>query len=174
MTKFIPGWYLIYTRPRHEKKVAAQLLEAEIQFFLPLVKSLRQWHDRKKFIETPIFPSYIFVYLEQPEDFYRGLEIDGVLCYVRFGKEIARVRPDIVSNLVLITGNEQDVESTDGFFKPGQKVVIRQGALTGLTCEVVEHYKKQKLLVRVEILNRNVLASIPADAQYVLAEEETA
>lgn len=162
MKEFVTGWYLMYTRPRHEKKVALQLEEKKISFFLPTTKVLRQWHDRRKFVETPIFPSYIFVYLEQIEDFYRGLESDGVLCYVRFGKEIARVQQDVVSNLVLVINNDRHAEATDEFFRPGQQIVIRQGVFSGLTCEVVEHNKKQKILVRVNILNRNVLASIPS------------
>lgn len=173
MNKFVPGWYLIYTRPKHEKKVAQQLKEKNILFFLPLVKTLRQWHDRKKLLEMPVFPSYVFVYLEQAEDFYKGLDSEGVLCYVRFGKEIARVRPDIVSNLILIVKSDDTVEAIDEFFKPGQKVLICQGALAGLTCEVVEHFNKQKILVRVDILNRNVLTSLPSDADYVSAEAVT-
>ena len=64
MNNFLKGWYLIYTRPRHEKKVFLQLTEMKVRSLLPTTKKLRTWHDRKKYIDEPLFPSYIFVYLE--------------------------------------------------------------------------------------------------------------
>jgi hypothetical protein len=45
------AWYALYTKPRHEKKVYEQLLEKNIETFLPMVKTLRQWKDRRKWVE---------------------------------------------------------------------------------------------------------------------------
>ena len=63
MSQFKVGWYLIYTKPHHEKKVYTRLLERNINAFLPLTKRLRSWNDRKKYIDEPLFPSYVFIYL---------------------------------------------------------------------------------------------------------------
>ena len=55
-------WYLLYTAPRAEKKVNAELIKREFTTFLPLQKKIVQWSDRKKTIDSPLFSSYIFIY----------------------------------------------------------------------------------------------------------------
>src|SRR4051812_19040982 len=101
MKEFNTGWYLIYTRPRHEKKVHARLSELKIKSFLPTHKILRNWQDRRKYIEVPLFPSYVFVYLDDIRNYYVGMDMDGSLYYVRSGKEIARVDDATVNNIRL-------------------------------------------------------------------------
>jgi transcription antitermination factor NusG len=163
MSAFCAGWYVIYTRPRHEKKVHSQLAEMEINSFLPLTKKLRTWHDRKKYIDEPLFPSYVFIYLNNMQNYYEGMNVDGALSYVRTGKNIARVNESVVRNIQLITNETQDIEVSGGLFHPGEQLIIREGPLTGLCCEVIEYDKKQRLLVRVELLRRNILIALPED-----------
>ena len=62
-------WYALYTRPRFEKKVDLQLKEQDIETFLPLRTVTKYWSDRKKQIEEPLFPSYLFVYANSKEQF---------------------------------------------------------------------------------------------------------
>ena len=61
------NWYVIYTKPKWEKKVAEQLAEAGIDFYCPLITQIRQWSDRKKKVEVPLFNSYVFVQLDESE-----------------------------------------------------------------------------------------------------------
>ncbi|MEO5562061.1 MAG: UpxY family transcription antiterminator, partial [Chitinophagaceae bacterium] len=159
---FKKGWYVIYTKSRHEKRVTHKLAELEIIFFLPITKQLRKWSDRKKYIDLPLFPSYIFVYLDDMNDYYNSLSIPGVLCYVRFGGEIACVSEAVINNLKLLAGKELEIEIGSEYFQPGQQVVIRQGILTGLSCEFVRYNNKEKFLVRVNLLQRNILVTIPS------------
>jgi transcription antitermination factor NusG len=56
-----PLWYACYTRARHEKRVARVLRDRGVERFLPLVAQERQWHDRTKLVEVPLFPGYLFV-----------------------------------------------------------------------------------------------------------------
>ena len=163
MSKLLAGWYLIYTKPRHEKKVHAELTEMKMDSFLPITKKLRIWHDRKKYVDEPLFPSYVFVYLNDMQNFYKGIDTEGALYYVRYGKEIARVQDSVVNNIRLVAQQAKDLEISDTRFQPGRKLVICQGALTGLSCEVVEVGIKQMLLVRVDLLQRNILLTLPAE-----------
>ncbi|MDI1318560.1 UpxY family transcription antiterminator [Flavobacterium sp.] len=57
------AWFAIYTSPRQEKKVAARLAKLDIDVYCPLVIQERQWSDRKKKVEVPLLPSYVFVNL---------------------------------------------------------------------------------------------------------------
>ena len=61
------NWYVIYTKPKWEKKVAEQLAEAGIDCYCPLITQIRQWSDRKKKVEVPLFYSYVFVQLAESE-----------------------------------------------------------------------------------------------------------
>jgi transcription antitermination factor NusG len=163
MSKFISGWYVIYTKPRHEKKVFTQLAERSITTFLPTRKVLRNWHDRKKYVDEPLFPSYIFIYLNDMRNYYEGINTDGTLYYVKTGKEIARINETVVNNIKLATSQTKDIEVSDRSFQPGQQLVINKGILAGLLCEVVRVDSKKKLLVRVEFLRRNLLISLSED-----------
>lgn len=163
MITFSTGWYLIYTKPRHEKKVHAHLAEVNINSFLPTRKILRTWHDRKKYIDEPLFPSYIFVYLKDMQNYYGGMDAEGSLYYVRSGNEIVKVKESIINSIRLVTDQAKDLEVSDNHFQPGQKMVISKGVLTGLACEVVQFNSKRKLLVRVDLLQRNLLLSLPSE-----------
>lgn len=163
MSKFSIGWYLIYTKPRHEKKVHGYLSERNITAFLPTQKVLRSWHDRKKYVEEPLFPSYLFVHLPDMQSYYAGIDSEGALYYVRTGREVARVSDTVVNNIRLLTEERRELEISDDHFQPGRRLVVNQGALTGLSCEVVEVKNKQKLLVRVDLLQRNILLTLPSE-----------
>ena len=58
-------WYAIFTKSRSEKKVYERLLDADIEAFLPIVKTVRQWSDRKKTVYLPLIPSYVFVKMDE-------------------------------------------------------------------------------------------------------------
>jgi transcriptional antiterminator RfaH len=163
MRSFHAGWYLIYTKPRHEKKVYSSLTEMSIKAYLPLTKKLRNWHDRKKYIDEPLFPSYVFVYLDDMQSYYAGMDSGGALYYVKMGNEIARVNEAVVNNIRLIASQDKEFEVSACRFAPGQQLFINKGVLTGLSCEVIKIDNKQKLLVRVELLRRNLVLSMPLE-----------
>ena len=61
------NWYVVYTKPKWEKKVAEQLINSGIECYCPLITQVRQWSDRKKKVEVPLFNSYVFVQLPDAE-----------------------------------------------------------------------------------------------------------
>ncbi|MBB6501297.1 UpxY family transcription antiterminator [Pedobacter cryoconitis] len=160
---FVPGWYVLYTKTNNEKKVALTLSENNINHYLPLVKVLRNWNDRKKLVELPMFPSYLFIYLTGVKDYIQGLEIGGVINYVRFGKQIAMVDDLIINSLKIMTNASASLEISSEGFQFGQRLLIKEGMLTGLYCELVQYKGKEKLLVRIDLLNRNILMDMPLD-----------
>ncbi len=52
-------WHALYVRSRSEKKVLSQLEEMGIEAYLPLVTKVKQWSDRRKKIQEPLFKSYV-------------------------------------------------------------------------------------------------------------------
>jgi len=164
MSNFRSGWYLIYTKPHHEKKVHAGLTEMDINSFLPTRKTIRTWHDRKKVVDEPLFPSYVFIYLDSVQRYFEGMDTEGVLYCVRQGKDLALVNDSVISNIRLATEHEMEMEVSTGYFQPGQRMVIREGALAGLACEVIRVNEKKKLLIRVDLLQRSLLLTMPAES----------
>ena len=164
---FRKGWYVVYTRPRHEKKVSALVGELGGTSFLPLTKCLREWQGKKKFVSLPVFPSYVFVYLKGQDDFYRTLMIDGVIYFVRQGDIVATVPDDIVDNIRLVTAAGLDLEVSSHQFGEGSKLVFQHGPFTGMSCEVVRYSGKSKILVRANLLKRNILISV--EPEYLMS-----
>lgn len=164
---FREGWYLIYTKPRHEKKVHHYLQEKQISSLLPVRQCIKNWHDRKKLIEEPLFPSYVFLYVNNQDTYFQGLGADGAMYYVKSGNVAARVQDHVISNLRILTQGQPQLEVSTHRFEPGEKLTITKGALTGLHCELIRYSGKEKILVRVELLSRSLLVSVTDD--YLLA-----
>ena len=102
MVKFDCGWYVLYVKPCWEKKVHESLKEISLESFLPQVKTIRQWSDRKKVIMKPLFPSYVFVYINSSLGFHKALSVNGAFSYIRFGKEYARVPEKEINQVKLL------------------------------------------------------------------------
>ena len=58
-------WFILYTKPNQEIKVADQLKGMNIKSFCPTVTIIKNYSDRKKKILKPLLPSYVFVNIEE-------------------------------------------------------------------------------------------------------------
>ena len=74
-------WYALYTKSRQEKKVVARLLQLDIEVYCPMIFQERQWSDRKKIVEVPLLPSYVFVKLES-KNREQVFQVSGVVRYL--------------------------------------------------------------------------------------------
>src|SRR5690606_15969941 len=86
-------WYVFYTRSRQEKKVRDLLLKGGFEVFLPMQKVMRQWSDRKKKVDVPLFNSYIFV-KDQEFRITDILRIPGVAWNIRHNGKPAILRQE--------------------------------------------------------------------------------
>jgi len=163
MNQFKSGWYLLYTKSKLEKKISASLDAQKLTYYLPTQTIFRQWADRNKIIRVPMFPSYIFIYLQNFADYFSGLNIDGVLHYVKFGNQIARVSEGVVDQLKLISEHGRNVEVLTYEFQEKESLTISSGPFAGMNCELVRHKNERRVLVRVELLRRSVLMEAPCD-----------
>jgi transcriptional antiterminator RfaH len=86
-------WKVLHVKYGHEIKVEQQLGRFGIVNYLPKIKIIRQWSDRKKVIITPAFPGYIFINSDNTlrnKVFYAK----GVLKYVRSDNKDATLEND--------------------------------------------------------------------------------
>lgn len=152
-------WHVIYTRSRCEKKVAAELLEKEIEYYLPVQKRLRQWKDRKKWIEFPVISGYCFVYISRFE-YEDVLKLNNVVSYLTFEGKPAIVREDEISALKIMLLQPDEVTISHDHYEKGEEVEITGGPLEGSRGELVEIRGKKKFLVRLEQINTIVYVEI--------------
>ena len=153
-------WYAIYTRPRYEKRVAGLLTQGGIENYLPLMKSLRQWSDRKKIVEMPLFPSYIFVHINEKEYFYT-IKVEGIVRFVTFEKKRVIV-PDYQIEAIrkyVETGEEIIVNKED--YSVGKLVRVIHGSMKGLEGRLVELLGKQRVKVEIESIQKTLFIMIP-------------
>jgi transcriptional antiterminator RfaH len=158
---FKQGWYLIYTLPKHEKKVHARLANSALNSFLPVRKTLKFWNGRKKYVEEPLFPSYVFVYLEDFHEYWRGMSVEGFISYVKFGKDLACVGEQVVNNIKLAVDYKGAVQVSDRDFAEGRRIVLPEGPWEGLPCEIVECNNTEKIILRLVPLPNSLLLEFP-------------
>ena len=76
-------WFAVQTKPRHEKKSAAELEEKHVEVFLPMYSAIHHWSDRKKEVQLPLFANYLFVRIsESRSERALVLRTNGVLSFV--------------------------------------------------------------------------------------------
>ncbi|MCB0494179.1 MAG: UpxY family transcription antiterminator [Cyclobacteriaceae bacterium] len=145
------NWYAFYTKSRHEKKVKDLLERRGYEVFLPMQKVMRQWSDRKKKVEVPLFNSYIFVntYEHQiPE----VLQIPGISWSIRHNDKPAMLHPkeyDLI-NRFLATGLTIEVMGAD-HIDAGDKVKVMDGPLKGAFGQVTKA-NPNKFMVSLDLL----------------------
>jgi transcription antitermination factor NusG len=153
-------WYAIYTNPRAEKLVYQRLVEDEIETFLPLQKTFRVWSDRKKLIEKPLLPSYIFVNTIA-KHFPQIYKIKGVVKLVSFEGKPVSIPKNQIDNLRLLVDSDADIEVTSENFAQGDNVEVISGSLVGLTGELIKIGSKNRVVIRIDRLDQNLVVKIP-------------
>jgi transcription antitermination factor NusG len=165
------NWHAIYVHSRAEKKVHAELSQKGIESFLPLQRKLRQWSDRKKWVELPLISGYVFVHITR-KHYDVVLQIDNVMQYVRFEGKAAVIRDHDIETLKRMLGqSDLDVEITNEDLKPGMQVEIIAGPMMGVKGELVSFRGNNKVALRIPPLGFTVLVESPAKNLVVIKEE---
>lgn len=160
-------WYVFYTRSRWEKKVLALLEKKGFEVFLPMHKVMRQWSDRKKKVEVPLFNSYIFVHVTR-NTIYDVLQVPGIVRNLLFDGEPAQLHDKEYKNIkyLLETGLPIDVEGIRENVSLGDHVKVIGGAFNGMegelyriddsTCAIMIESLQQvlKITVHRELLSK--------------------
>lgn len=153
-------WYAVYTRPRSEKLVFNRLLEAGIETYLPLQRTYRMWSDRKKLVEKPLLSSYIFVKTNR-KNFPAVFKINGVVKFVSFEGQPVAIPQYQIDVLRLLIDSDAQIEVTSDKFAPGDNVEVISGSLIGLRGELIKTGSRNRVLIRIDKLEQNLMLKIP-------------
>lgn len=149
------NWYVITTRPRAEKKVSAGLTKMGIHHFLPVQKQLRQWKDRKKWVDTVLFNAYIFV---QTKEQFRNevFAVPGVIKYLATDGKPCMVAGDEIERIKRICRYESELITSQEQFITGDEVEITGGPLMGLYGKLIEKENTVYLSILIEKIGYSV------------------
>ncbi len=166
-------WYAIYTRPRHEKKVFDALTEKKITAFLPLITRVRQWKDRKKKVDLPLFNSYLFVRIDYKNRF-SVLQTKGVVKIVNFNGQPAVVPDWQIESLQRMLEHPEKIQ-LENYMKLGEIVEIQEGPFKGMKGMIKTIKNQTRLVVSIEGIMQAVSVEIDRDfVKKVLKPEEIA
>jgi transcriptional antiterminator RfaH len=140
------NWYVVYTKPKWEKKVAEKLSLAGIQCYCPLITQVKQWSDRKKKIEVPLFNSYVFVQLADI-DRNTVFKVPGVVRYLFWLGKPAIVRDEEIKIIKtnLNSPNISDISVTS--IQVGDRIKLETGVFSNQDAIVQEISKSYYTLV---------------------------
>jgi len=156
-------WYAIYTKPRWEKKIHAKLLTKGIDSWCPLQKIEKQWSDRKKIIEEPLFKSYVFIRINiKTEERAKVMMTDGVVNFVYFLGKPAVIKDKevaLIKHYLLEKDARIEIFSIQGF-KENEMVKVNCGVFMDETGKVIRAGKK-KVYVELKGLGQVMTVEFP-------------
>lgn len=149
-------WYVVYSKPRWEKKVSALLSEKGITVYCPINRLKKRWSDRVKKVEQPLFTSYVFVQIHENEK-SKVRETPGVINYVYFNGKPAIVKNAEIERIKKFLSENENVSVEPAEFKKNQRVIIEEGLFIEQEGTVVD-LQNNKVLVEIESLGYTLVA----------------
>jgi transcription antitermination factor NusG len=157
----VNAWYPVYTQPRAEKRAYEALMSKGINAYLPLHRQLKQWSDRKKWVEEPLIRSYLFVNITEQQQ-SEVLMTRGISRFLYFSGKPAMMPDRQISELKLLMASPYELEITEDNLQPGEKVFVKAGTLKGMTGEIVSYRSQRQLILRLESIGYSIIVHIAA------------
>lgn len=154
-------WFALRIRSRFEKATASILRIKGFEEFSPMYRSRRNWSDRVKEVDLPLFPGYLFCRLN-PQDRFPILSTPGVVSIVGIGKTPQPVEDHEMEQIQAILASGIPAQPWP-FLAVGQRVRISEGSLAGLEGLLVNIKNSFRLVVSVTLLQRSVAVEIDRD-----------
>ena len=152
-------WFAIYTKSHFEKKAVDALIEQGFEAWVPLLKTLRQWSDRKKWVEVPLFNSYIFVRSTR-NVVKKALQVNGAVYVVSFSGKPTAIPNEQIEWLRLLLASSEKFEVSLEDFSFGDLIIVEKGVLHGMKGKFVNYKGKSRVLLQIDAINQNLLIEI--------------
>src|SRR5580765_3798581 len=168
MAKSSVPWYALQVWVRKEGAIATQLESQGFECFLPKYKSLREWSDRTKEVEQPLFPGYVFCRFDYTQR--RPIVVTpGVLQVVGCGRtplavedrEIEAIQTAIASGIAA---------QPWPYLEVGERVRIHSGKLSGLEGILINFKGNHRVVLSVSLLQRSL--ALEVDLAWVASLEK--
>ncbi len=164
-------WYAIYTKSRNEKRVAEQLSQQGIENYVPLMKKIRIWSDRKKMVEMPLFPSYVFVHIDEKE-YYECLKVPGLVKFISFERKRVSIPEYQIEAIRKYVDTGEELIPNENEYTVGKRVKVTRGGMKGLEGRLTEVLGKQRVKVEIESIQQSLFLQIPLGSLEIIGEDK--
>lgn len=160
-----PSWYVIHALPNREFVVEKRLLSKGLEIFLPRITVHSRRKDRKKFLEVPLFRSYLFVHTSLwPRDFYEIINTPGVFRILGLNGLFIPVPTEIIESLRITTESGRSYYPCDNL-PLGARIRISEGPLEGAIGVILRRLKKKRrLIISLDLMNIRVAVELANEA----------
>ena len=167
-----PQWVAVYTNPRAEKRVEENLREAGYEAYLPMRRELHIWSDRKKWVDTPLLKSYVFVKISDGQvSLVRA--VSGVSYIVSFKGTIATIPDYEIQTIKDFLAAEYDVRvRTLEQLRRGRRVRINSGSMEGKEGMLVSDSEDGNFAVEISGISMAMIINVEQDMLEILPDEE--
>lgn len=166
MHEFTPGcssesrWFAAHVKSRHEKKVALQLTNSNLECFLPLYQTRQRWQDRTAIVDLPLFPGYVFIHID-PREKLRVVKLSGVLDLVGVHGQPTPIDRAEIDNLRQCLTHDGTVQPHP-FLAVGRRVRIRTGPLADTEGILTRKKGRCRLVISIRLIERSVSVEVDA------------
>ena len=161
-------WYAIYVRSRHEKNVHSALMNKGIESSLPLKTVIRQWGDRKKKVQLPMFRGYIFVKINLNIDKLNVLQTPGVVKFIHFNNQIPAIPEEQIFWLDTLLSSKSEINYETQYLT-GNEVEVIAGPFKGLKGKVIKRKSVFRVVLWIDIIMQGISVEMDS-ADLALAE----
>jgi len=156
----VKNWFVFYTKSRQERKVRELLLRRGYEVFLPMQKVMRQWSDRKKKVDTPLFNSYIFVH-DTEDKIPLIVQTPGIAWNIRHNDKpaVLQTRELEIIQRFLNSGLLLEIQAVQNL-EVGNPVQVIDGALKGMVGTLLKTSDGERFTVALESIGQTMLVRI--------------
>ena len=164
------NWYALYTKHRHEKVIARNLTYKGFETFVPLYEAARNWKDRVKQIDIPLFPCYVFFRgdLERRLDI---VKVPGIFSVVSSGDRPTAILASEIESIRRASGSGARLEPHP-FLNCGDRVRVKCGPLAGIEGILLRKKNAYRLVLSVEMLGKAAAVELDGHQVERLARNE--
>ena len=156
-------WIVVRSKPRSEKVAHNELVKKNIESYLPLLKERRKWSDRKKWVEFPLFSSYLFARIDIKDSIF-VLQTQGVNTIVKFGKQIAIVQNSVIEAIRLAMEGGYQLEPVE-YFVEGNQVEVIAGPMKGVKGIIAKLKGQNRLIIKIDAIQQAL--SIQIESKFI-------
>jgi transcription antitermination factor NusG len=166
----VKNWFAVYTRSNFEKTVSAELSRKGLDVYLPAFRQVHQWRDRKRTIDVPVFPGYVFA--SMCDDEASRMKVVRTIGVVRILGQSGRLEPVPDEEI----GSIQRLLKSDvpflayPFLREGAWVRVKRGPLQDLEGILVRVKSQNRLVLSIYLLSQSVATEIDVSDVEVVSE----
>lgn len=153
-------WFAAHVMSRHEKKVALQLTNSNLECFLPLYQSRHRWQDRTATVSLPLFPGYVFIHID-PREKMRVVKFSGVLDLVGVRGQPTPIEPAEIDSLRQCVSHDGAIEPHP-YLSVGRRVRIQSGPLADTEGILARKKGRCRLVISIHLIERSVAVEVDA------------